>query len=817
MRLRHWTGELRDDIRFSFRQLKRSPAFAVVAAITLALGIGANSAIFALVDATLLRPLPYGDASRLVMLWERTDTSAHARVSPLNMQDWLDQGRTFEGMAGYLPFVGGMVMSGADGTTETVPRQWVTAGFFDVLGVRPVAGRVFQRSDNDRRANVVVLSEAFWRSRFDGDPSVIGRDIRLDGDPYTVVGVVPKEFQMQGRSSIWAMISIVPRPALRSAYALQVVGRLKPGATIGAARADLSAVAAGLARSFPATNKGRGVTLEPLRDAIVGSSLRLTSMLFLGVVGFVLLICCANVANLLLARATVRRRELAIRAAIGAGRPRVIRQLVTESLVLSTIGGLLGVAVGAAMLGVAPAVVPPDLLPAAVTIEFDLRVVAFCAAAAVFVGLLFGVVPAWQATRFSLAQAIASQGRSGTGRGGGLRRAIVAAEVATAVLLLVGAGLLLRTLLAVDGVDRGYRVDRALTMMVDPLGSHYPTKPLLLHFFEDIERQVRAIPGVRDMAWATTLPLGPSSAGASVFDIVGAPPVAESRRPTVDYQIVSPTYFRAIDLPLVAGRSFDEHDTADSVPVCIVNEAFVRGYALGRSPVGLRVAVRPADDPKAPPVIRQVVGVARQVNDRLDATEDLLQIYVPMAQDPTDDIYLIVRPSSGPAEALALPVRAAIARVDKEQLVSVRSVRTLDDVALESSGGHRFRAALVTAFAGLALVLAMVGVFGLLAYSVQQRVREIGVRRALGATTADMLRLVVGGAAGIVAAGVVVGLALSAGLARLLTAVLFGVRPLDPPTFLAVGAVLIVAATVATAAPAWRATRIDPAAALRVE
>ena len=321
---------------------------------------------------------------------------------------------------------------------------------------------------------------------------------------------------------------------------------------------------------------------------VIGSELRLTSMLFLGVVGFVLLICCANVANLLLARATVRARELAIRSALGAGRGRVIRQLLTEGLVLSTIGGVLGVGVGALILNVAPSVIPQGLLPGAVTLSFDMRVVAFCAAAALFVGLLFGLAPAWQATEFSSAQVTASDSRTATGHGGRIRSLLVVGEVATAVALLFGAGLLLRTLLAVENVDRGYRAESVLTMMVDPLGARYPTPASLVQFFEAVEVEIRALPGVRSVGWASTLPLGPSDAGQTFFDIVGDPPPEESKRPAADYQIVSPTYFQTLDLPLVAGRAFNDRDTRDSVPVCIVNEAFVRRHLQGRSPIGLR-------------------------------------------------------------------------------------------------------------------------------------------------------------------------------------------------------------------------------------
>jgi putative ABC transport system permease protein len=807
--------ELRDDLKFAFRQLKNSPAFTLVATLTLALGIGANSAIFALVDATLLRPLPFGEPDRLVSIWEHSATTARGYVSPLNMLDWNARSRTFERIAGFTPSVGGMVMAGADGNAETVARQWVTAGIFDVLGVRPIAGRTFSTEDEAGRASVIVLSEGLWRTRYNSDPGVIGREIRLDGSLWTVVGIVPKDFQLMGQSSLWAMRPLVNLPPrARGAYALQVVGRMRPGVSIKAAEADLGAVADGLAREFPQTNKGRGVALERMHDSIIGSELRLTSILFLGVVAFVLLLCCANVASLLLARATVRTRELAVRSALGAGRRRIIRQLLTESLVLSLIGGALGTGVGAAILSVAPSVIPQGLLPATVTLTFDVRVVAFCGGAAVLVGLLFGVIPAWKATDFSSAEVIGSDSRTVTGGGGRLRGLLVIGEVATAVLLLFGAGLLLRTLVAVEAFDRGYRAESVLSMLVDPLGSKYPTAESLQQFYDQVEAEITAVPGVAGVAWASSVPLDFFDSGGFSFEIIGDPPVDDSQRPATEYQVVSPTYFSTLDLPMLAGRAFDRRETRDGVPVCIVNEAFARSFH-GRSPIGQRVALRPASSPQAKPVVREIVGVARQVKGRPDETRDFVQLYVPMAQDLSDDIFLVVRPKSGRAEALAPSVRRAISRVDKEQLVSVRSVMTLDDIARAATGGHRFRAVMVIAFAALALVLAMVGVFGILAYSVQQQVRDFGVRRALGATTNDVLRLVIANAARVIATGAVIGLVLSAVCGRLIETMLFGVRPLDLATFVFVTIVLGITAALSIAGPAWRAARIDPAVALR--
>ena len=825
MRLTQWLEELRDDVRFAVRQLKSAPGFTFVAVVTLALGIGANGAIFALADATLLRPLPLPEPDRLAIVWERSDTVQRGPVSPLNMLDWNDQTRTFEKMAGFVPGVGSMVMAGQNGTTESVPRQWVTSGVFDVLGVTPIAGRTFLASDDTEQISALVLSEGFWRNRFAADPSLFGRQIRLDGTLYTVVGVVPQATQMIGSASVWALIQlrrdIVGTPGgpsaerLRGLRMFRVVGRMKPGVSLASAGDDLTTIAAALERDFPSTNKGRGVLLEPLRDVLIGGDLRLTSLLFLGVVGFVLLICCANVANLLLARAAGRARELAIRSALGAGRRRIVRQLLTESLVLAVLGGTLGVGVGAAILRVTPSMIPAGLLPTAVVPTFDIRVGVFCAVVAIALGVIFGLAPAWHARGLaSSAQAIAGATRTTTAHGGRIRALFVVGEVAAAVLLLVGAGLLLRTLLAVDNVPRGYGADSALTVFVDPLGGRYPTKESLMQFFSSIERAVSSDANVRSIAWASTLPLGESTFGATSFEIVGDTPVEEHRRPTTDYQIVSPTYFSTLDLPVVDGRAFTDADAADSTLVCIVNEAFVRRHLQGRSVIGQRIAVRA---PSGQIQVRQIVGIARQVKGRPDETEDFVQLYVPLAQDPFDDIFLLVRPKAGPASALASSVRGAIARIDKEQLVTVGPLITLDDVASEATARQRFRAWLVMTFAGLALMLAMVGVFGIIAYSVQQRIREFGVRIALGASTGTVLGLVLRGAARMVGIGAAIGLVAAALLAQSISAFLFGVQPLDPVTFVSVAGVLLLTATAAALVPALRAARVNPVQAFRSE
>jgi putative ABC transport system permease protein len=823
MRITQWLDERKADVKFALRQLKGSPAFTAVAALTLALGIGANSAMFALADATLIRPLPYQDPDRLVMIWTRPPTVPRAGVSTTDLRDWEDQsGGTFEVLGGVaFGAGGGPLLEGPDGSLQSADNQSVTARFFDVLGVRPVAGRTFQPSDAQPGApRVVVMGEGLWRTRFGGDPSLVGRQVRLNGQPSTVIGIIRDDVQLQRPAQVWTLLTLPPNLP-RTARFLQVIARLKPGVTLDAAQADLAVVADRLAQAYPETNKGWSVILEPLRTGVMSSALQNTSLLLLGVVGFVLLLCCANVANLMLARGNVRAREMAVRSALGAGRSRIVAQLLTESLVLAALGGALGAAIGVVILKVAPTLVPVGVLPAAATIAFDGRVAIFCATAALIVGVLFGLVPAWQGTRTSPLQAISSESRSSTRRGGRFRNVLVAAEVAAAVVLLCGAGLLLRTMLALGSFDPGYRADSDSVLTLDfslpgpRPGTRYPDIQSITQFYDQATRDVSAIPGVRKIGWSTGLPYGTTSeVGRLRAEIVGDPPVAPDDRPLADFQAASPGYFDTLDLPITIGRGFTDRDTFTTQIVCIVNEAFVRRYLGGRDPIGMRLAT--AGIPGLfPSVQREIVGVVRQLKDRLDEPEPPAQIFVPLAQFPWTDTYLVVQASTGPVQSLLTPIREVIARIDRD--VPVRRDRTLTDLANLTTAPHRFRAVMVSTFAGLALLLAMVGIFGVLAYSVEQRSREFGVRIALGASAASVMRLILGSAARVVAVGGVIGLAAAAVLVRTISTFLFGVEPLDPMTFGSVSVLLALTAALATAAPAWRATRVDPVEAFRAE
>jgi putative ABC transport system permease protein len=822
LRVTQWLEELRDDVKFAVRQFRMSPGFTLVATLTLALGIGANSAIFALADATLVRPLSFVQPDRLTMLWE-SNPNGRSVVAPFEFIAWSERNHSFDVMA-----AGGWPASrattGADGVGQQLDAQFVTVRFFEVFGVKPILGRTFIAEDDRPDSDVIIISEGFWRTRLGADPNVVGRSISLDGQPVSVVGVMPAGFQVLARTDVWTVFnSAYMRSPAGVAHFLRVVGRLRPRATLEQAQADMDGIARALERERPEMNRDRGITIEPLREALVGRELQLTSILLLGVVGFVLLMCCGNVANLLLARTAARRRELAVRSALGAGRRRVVRQLLTESLVLALLGGVAGAGVGIAILKAAPTLIPTGVLPVSITLEFDGRVLAFCAVTAFVVAIAFGAAPARQATGVSLVELMMSGSRTATAHGTRLRRALAVVQVAVSVLLLCGAGLLLRTLFVLEDVDSGSGASDVLTMEVSvpfPVSAgnlhpgRYATETGRANFYDAVEREVSAVPGVKRAAWGSALPLdGFWVAMAAMVD--GDPPKPEGLRPRVFYELISASYFRTLDIPLLRGRHFDNRDTAAAAPVCIVDEAFVRIHLRGRDPIGARVVVRGMNNGGRPLPIREIVGVVAQVRQRPDELDGQPHVYAPLAQDPAPRASLVVQASAGPASALAPAIRSAVARIDRERPVA--NIRTLADITAQATSRPRFRAVLVGTFAALALVLALVGVFGLIGYSVQQRLREFGVRVALGATRASVIRLVLADARRVVAVGILIGLAGAAALARSIGSFLFGVQPLDVVTFVSVAVVLGLTAALATAIPALRAARVDPVEAFRNE
>lgn len=830
MRLTQWLEDFRRDVSVALRHLRRAPGFTAVATLTLAIGIGANSAMFALVDAAFLRPLPFqAPPDRLYMLWDRAANGARMTASPLDYLDWHDQNRTFAATAAIT--VGSGVGTLSDDSTPVATLS-VTSQFFDVLGASPLVGRTFNAGDAVA-PSVAIIGEGLWRRRFGGERAVVGQKIVLGGRPLTIIGVVPGAFQFAppggdgsagSATDVWLLFT-PPRagpPYLRTSHYLWVIGRLRNGISREAARQDLAALALRQGQRFPDTHANRQIEIEPLRTTLIGREVRTTSLLLLGVVGFVLLMCCANVASLVLARNRARAGELAVRSVLGAGRARILTQLLTEGLVLAALGGLAGAALGAAILRSAPGLIPAGLLPNAVTLAFNVRVVTFCAASALAVALIFSLAPAWQSTRASLVDSLAHTARI-TGRGR-LGSTLVTAQIAITVLVLCGAGLLLRTLLTLGAENPGFTAYDALTMVVtlpfpNPAArperqGPYGSEEGIQRYFDRVREEVTREPGVRSVAWGGPMPLD-GYWGTQPFEISGDPPRNLQDRDQASYHMVSADYFNALGIPLLEGRRFTDADLRAGRPVCIVTDAFVRRYLQGRSPLGQRVIVSRMAFAAEPPAEREIVGVVRQVISLPGESNPTPHVYIPQTQNAWWSATLVVKPGGVATEALMPGIRDAFARVDRA--IRPTRIRTMDDIARASTARPRFRALLVGAFALLALALASVGVFGILTQTVQQRTREVAVRVALGARGTDILRIVSSRMARAATTGLAIGLVLAAVFTRWLTTLLYGVSPFDPLTFVTVVAILAATAAVAASAPMRRALRIEPAVAFRQE
>jgi putative ABC transport system permease protein len=796
------------DVGYAFRTLRRAPGFTAVSVVVLAVGIGANAAMFGLVDAALLRPLPFASPERLVMVSEAASSNPRSRVAPLNFLDWNEQNRTFESLAAIAG--GARTLTGTSGAAERIPGQAVTSSFFELLGTPPIAGRTFGPGDTAIFPSIVVIGEQLWRSRFGGDLTLIGQPITLDGLPFTVIGIMPRHFQVLAASDLWTPLVPIRSPEQRRTRYLQVLGRLNTTIGVSQAQADMALIAQDIARLAPDTNTGWTIRVEPLRQAIVGDELRVTSWILAGVVAFLLLMTCSNIANLLLARGLGRTREMALRAALGASRGRIVRQLLTESALLAMFGGVAGLVVTWGALEIAPVVIPAGILPASVVLAFDERVMAFAFAASLTTGVLFGLAPAWQASGISLAKAMATGGRTPTRGHEVFRKALATGEIAIAILLIVEAGLLLRTLLSLNGVDSGYRAENVLTMYTALPFSRY-SQAQALGFYQSVEREIAAIPGVRVVSVGGNLPLDGWDYGTS-FEITDDDSISRANRPAARYQIVGSEYFRTLGIPILHGRGFTPFDTAASQQVCIVNEEFVARHFKGESPVGRQITVQSISLRGPQPVLREIVGVVKQIKGAASERENAIEIYVPVTQNPWYTASIVVQTIGHPTSYVGA-VREALDRVDQNQPVT--RVRTMEEVASESTARPRFRAQLVGTFAALALLLASVGVFGLLAFTVGQRTREFGIRMALGGSARDVLRLVLVSCLRITMAGITIGTVAAAMLSRFLSTLLFGVTPLDPVTFISGPVILTAVALLACSLPAWRAIHIEPATALR--
>ncbi len=807
-------ADLAQDIRYGVRALLKAPAFTAVAILTLALGIGANSAIFSFVDGVLLRPLPYPHADRLVLIFEKPPGSSRNVISALNFLDWQAQSTSFAAMAAATGRP--MALSGvAEPTTLRTSR--VSASYFGVYQIAPALGRTFAPDeDQPGKEHVVVLSHAMWTSKFGADASLVGRPLVLDGEPYTVVGVMPEGTFDRGYAQLWRPLAFTAGERTRNFHWLSVVGRLKADVSFEQARAELDAIGARIARDYPQSNKGWGVTVDRYADLVVAPQLRQSLYVLLAAVGMLLLIGCANLANLTLARGTSREREVSVRAALGAGRGRLVRQFLTENVALAVLGGVAGVALGYGMMTGLKALVPPFTLPRDASVTMDARVLAFTLLLSVATGVVFGLVPALHATTPDLTAAMKEGGRGASGDAGRrrFRGALVVVEIALSFVLLVGAGLLVRSFFAMMQVELGFDATNVLTMRVPIASNRFDTPERLVAYTRDIVSQVRAVPGVEGAAATDALPLEGANNGMP-FLIAGREAVDVANRPGCGFKMVQADYFRVLGIRLRAGRLLTDRDVKGTAPVAVINETMANKYFAHENPIGQRLLIeelvpgRPALGPEIP---WEVIGViADERTSSLDGTNRPM-VYVSLEQSPSFFINIVVRSRVDP-ESLQRAITTAVHGVDKNQPVT--DLRTLEQIKTESTAQSRLQTILLGLFAGFAVVLAAIGIYGVISYSVAQRTQELGIRAALGASAGTLLRMVVGGGALLTALGLALGAAGALALTRLLGSLLFGVSARDPLTMAIAGVVLAVAALAASYVPARRAARLDPLVALR--
>jgi predicted permease len=804
---------LLQDLRYAVRWLARNPGFAAVAVATLALGIGANTAIFSVVRGILLRPLPYRDASSLVQVWETAERQGvpdnEIPFSPPVFRDWREQSRTLDGMAAYTDWT--FNLTGGE-APERLPAALVSASFFRLLGVAPVAGRTFaEGEDSPGRDAVAVISSNFWARRFGRDPRAVGSSITLDGKSYTILGVVPAGlplYNLDPGCAIYAPVSRGFGLENRNGHYLSAVGRLKPGETLAAARADLNAIAARLERQYGASDRGYRAAVVPAREQMVGE-VRPALLAMLGAVALVLLIAAANVANMLLARASSREREIAVRAALGAGRARLVRQLLTESLLLSLAGCLVGILLAFWGVDLLKSMAPGDI-PRLAEVRVDGLVAAFAGGAAILTGLAFGLAPAWQISRAALSDSLRDRGASSERSGGRLRNLLVAGEIALSLVLVVGAALLLQSFSRLRHAQLGFAPDGVFTFQMDLPDGRYPKDEDVAAFHGALLARLRALPGVDAAASITCLPLSAERTMNLAFLVEGRAP-DPAKVQSARYNSVSPGYFRLMRVPLVRGRLLAESDGATAPRAVVVNEALARLYFPGEDPVGKRIALSGRPKPEDWAAIVGLVGDTREASPDRPASP---QMFMSFDQKPIGGLAFLLRSSRSP-KALAAEVRAAVAAVDPEEPVD--RMQTMDQVVAKSIGQPRFRTLLLSLFGAVALALASVGIYGVMAYSVSQRTQEIGIRMALGASAPDVLRLVLGQVLRLTAAAVAIGVVGALAVSRTLSSLLYGVTPTDPATFGAVALALFGVATLAAWVPARRAARMDPTAALRHE
>ena len=811
MEFREWLDSLRQDVAYSLRSIRTSPGFTAVVVLTLGLGIGANAAIFSVMNAVLLRPLPYPSSERIMTLW--TDNRQQGWPQDVssypNFADWRAQNTTFAEMAAYHPRA--MRTLTGNGEPEQVQGSLVVPTLFQVMGVNPARGRTLVMDDLTGDRRVVVLSDGAWRRRFGEDPSIVGKTIVLNGAAHEVVGVMPPGFAFPDPSTeFWLSYPASITQRSRGSLSYSVVGRLKPGVTVDQARAELSTIAARLESQYPEANAKLGVTIVPLHENTVGE-VRPALLMLMGAVGFVLLIACANIANLLLARGATRTREIAVRAALGAGRGRIVSQLLTESACLALVGGAFGLLL--AKWGVdALVALGPTALPRMHEVRVDGAILLFTVGASLVTALLFGLPPALRASSVQLSEMMKEGARSMSGARGGsrMRRALVVSEIALALMLLIGAGLLLASYRQLSNVTMGFDAENVLTARVNLTAAKFPEPPMARAFYQDLLERTEALPGVRSAAYTTSLPLSVSVEGSTVA-IEGRAPAPDLDNKEVRRSVVSPSYFTTLGIPLLAGRIFSEQERGDTVNVAVVNETMKTLHFLGEDPVGRRMQWG-CVGPQCPWMT--VVGVVHDTKQ--DGLDEFVrpEIYVSYLQEPRLGVNMVVRTERDPS-SIVPSLRAALKAADPE--IPLARIATMEELTARSVATRRFNTLLLGIFSSLALVLALVGIYGVMSYSVSQRRQEVGIRMALGAPANEVLRLILREAMTLAGIGIVIGLVLSTFVTRLLGSLLFQVSATDAVTFAATAGLLAAVAFAASWIPARRAARVQPSVALRTE
>ncbi|HXU39692.1 MAG TPA: ABC transporter permease [Blastocatellia bacterium] len=794
------------DMRYGVRMLLKNPGFAVVAIIALALGIGANAAIFSVVNTVLLRSLPYPDPDRLMVLREtKLPQFPEFSISPGNFLDWQKQNTVFEKLAAIQSSAYNFTSDATD--PERLRGARVSAGLFEMLGATPARGRTFRDDEDQPGQNLAILSSALWKRRFSADPNIVGQSILLSATSYTVIGVMPPSFQFPDRDTeLWTPIGFSAAQAQQhGAHYLSVIGRLNPGVTLAQAGAEMSAIAGRLAEQYSGSNAGWDVNIVPMQEYDV-RDIKPALLILLGAVALVLLIACANVANLLLARATARQKEIAIRTALGASRWRVVRQLLTESVLLALAGGAVGLLLALWGTDLLLALAPEDL-PRVKDVALDGRVIAFTLSVTLLTGIIFGLAPAWQASRPNLNETLKEGGRGTTGGHHRVRGSLVVTEVALALVLLVGAGLLIRSFYRLQQVNPGFNTKNAMAVTVSLPGKKYAQPDQLAAFYTQLIEKVASLPGVVATGASQTLPIqGDYLLG---FNIQGRPPAAPGEDKSTNYYAVTPDYFKSMGIPLIRGRVFTDQDRKDSPRVAIINEEMAKRYFPDEDPIGKGINVT-----NGPETFREIVGIVGDVKQYGLAQPTTLQTYEPFSQNPFSGMTLVVRSENNPA-GLTSAIRTQVLSIDKDQPIA--RTRTLEQLVSDSVAQQRFAMLLLGTFGAVALVLAAVGLYGVMSYAVTQRTHELGIRMALGASTGNVLKLVVGQGMVLALVGVGIGLGAALALTRLMSNLLFATGAADPVTFVGISLLLAGVALGACLVPARRAIKVDPMIALRYE